>query len=465
MLFNSYAFLLYFPVVVLVLFLLPHRLQWAWLLGASAFFYACWSAPHLGLIAVVVLAAYVCGRLLEGQTDDKKRKLILTAALTVCLGQLVLFKYVDFAVGSVSTWLGQGWAGLKLVLPVGISFYTFHAMSYAIDVYRGRFPVERHLGHFALFVLYFPLLLAGPIERPGNLLPQIKAKVVFEPSHVVVGLRFILLGMFKKVAVADVLSPYVSKVFASPDQYGGPVLACAALMFAFQIYCDFSGYSDIAVGCARIMGVDLTKNFDRPYFSSSVSEFWRRWHVSLSTWFRDYVYVPLGGNRGTMLGLFVAIVTTFLLSGVWHGANWTFVVWGLVHGLAVFLTRTGHRARQASSSSLKVLGVIATFGFVTLAWVLFRAESLADAAVAYRGLGSGWGHLGSVLHVQAPFPTTALAGIAFLLTLQTLGKSDSLEGFVGTLPRAGRWILYYVLIFWTVWFGAYGGDAFIYFQF
>jgi len=460
LLFNSYSFLLFFPAVAFVLFLLPHRIQWAWLLSASVFFYACWSPPHLALIAVVIASTFLAAKLLSVAKEQNQKKLILAGALVVCLGQLFVFKYYNFAVGSVAQLLDQGWIGLKLILPVGISFYTFHAMSYVVDVYRGKFPVERHLGHYSLFVLYFPLLLAGPIERPGNLLHQIKRKAVFNPSNAVIGLRYILWGMFKKVAVADVLAPYVERVYSSPHDFTGPPLALATLLFAFQIYCDFSGYSDIAVGCAKIMGVDLTKNFDRPYFSPSISEFWRRWHVSLSTWFRDYVYVPLGGNRGAIAAFFLAVVVTFLLSGVWHGANWTFVVWGLAHGIAVFVSH-----KKAKSKSTSVLATIFTFTFVCLAWVLFRAENLRGAWEVFSGLVTGWAHIGSAIAVPVPFPTTGIVGVGLILVVHLIGKTDSLEGLVAKLPRALRWAFYYTLIFWTAWFGAYGGDAFIYFQF
>lgn len=460
MLFNSYSFLLFFPTVCLVLFLLPQRAQWLWLLASSVFFYACWSAPHLALIAVVIGSTYTAGRLIGTASTDAKKKAILTAALVVCLGQLFVFKYFDFAVGSMAQLVGQGWAGLKLILPVGISFYTFHAMSYVIDVYRGKYEVERHLGYYSLFVLYFPLLLAGPIERPGNLLPQIKRKATFDSANAVVGLRYILWGMFKKVAVADVLAPYVGRVYAAPQDFTGPPLTFATILFAFQIYCDFSGYSDIAVGCAKIMGVDLTKNFDRPYFARSVSEFWRRWHISLSTWFRDYVYVPLGGSKGSTKTFVIAIIATFLLSGAWHGANWTFIVWGLIHGIAVVASRLGKQSEKPG-----LLAIPVTFLIVCVAWIMFRSETLPSAVTYLSRLGTGWAHPGSAFGVPIPFPTTGIAGIALILVIHFFGKTDSLEGVLVKWPLPVRWGLYYTLIFWTAWFGAYGGDAFIYFQF
>ncbi|HJQ14175.1 MAG TPA: MBOAT family O-acyltransferase, partial [Anaerolineales bacterium] len=317
---------------------------------------------------------------------------------------LAFFKYFNFAnenLAALANFIGWNYPiqSLSILLPIGLSFHTFQSLSYTIEVYRGNQRAERHFGYLALYVLYYPQLVAGPIERPQNILHQLHEEHYFEYSRVTNGLKWMAWGMFKKVVVADRMVQFVNPVYSDPTSYDGPALVLATLAFAIQIYCDFSGYSDIALGSAQVMGVKLMKNFDHPYFARSISEFWRRWHISLSTWFRDYLYIPLGGNRVTQPRWAFNIFLTFLISGLWHGANWTYIIWGALHGFYFILFALTEPFWQKLSSVTKVdqlprlkagLAMLATFSLVTFAWIFFRAESLGDAQYITRHLISGW---------------------------------------------------------------------------
>lgn len=338
MLFNSFHFLLFFPLVCLLYYLLPPRLRWVFLLLASYYFYMNWEPVYALLIAGSTLITYGCGLLVERYRGERrKQRLFLLGSLFLNFGILFIFKYYNFLTGSIFSllsWLGIRFAfpEFTLLLPVGISFYTFQAVGYSLDVYRGDIKPERYLGIYALFVSFFPQLVAGPIERARNLLPQFKEIHRFDETNATQGLKLMLWGYFMKLCVADRLALYVDAVYNNVSEHNGTSLLLASIFFAFQIYCDFGGYSLIAIGAARVMGFSLMENFRRPYFAQSIKEFWGRWHISLSTWFKDYVYIPLGGNRVGRFRHALNLFVTFLVSGIWHGANWTFVLWGGFHG-------------------------------------------------------------------------------------------------------------------------------------
>lgn len=341
MLFNSFEFLLFFPIVCLIYFLLPHKYRWMWLLGASYYFYMNWNPKYAVLIFGSMVITYLSGLLIEKFRYSRlKKRVILWSCLLTNLGVLFLFKYFNFfneSVFATLEYFGVRWnvPEFTYLLPVGISFYTFQAIGYSIDVYRGTIKSERHFGIYALFVSYFPQLVAGPIERSKNLIHQLRERHYFNADRAVLGLRQILWGLFMKVVVADRVALIVNTIYSDHEKYNGTMLLYATFMFAIQIYCDFAGYSNMAIGASKIMGIDLMENFRRPYFARSIQDFWQRWHISLSTWFKDYVYIPLGGNRVKYGRHLFNLFITFVVSGIWHGANWTFLLWGVFHGLFI----------------------------------------------------------------------------------------------------------------------------------
>lgn len=466
MLFNSVNFLIFFTVVCSLYFLIPWRQRWLLLLGASYFFYACWEPAYLLLIVASTVTDFGVGLALDKESAPRKRKLLLGVSLTLNLGILFAFKYFDFFVSNVA-WgadkLGMSFTPTlsELLLPVGISFYTFQTLAYTIDVYRGRQEVIRHFGKFALYVSFFPQLVAGPIERAGNLLPQFERRTWFEAQRVWDGLALMLWGLFKKIAVADRLALLVDEVYRAPETASGLDLMVGTVAFAFQIYCDFSGYSDIAIGAAAVLGFRLMDNFNRPYISTSIREFWGRWHISLSTWFRDYVYRPLGGNRVQPGRWILNIFVVFWVSGLWHGANWTYVIWGMLHSAYYLVERfIGPKVKLP-----KPLCGVLTFIAVCFAWIFFRATSAEHAFLVITRLGSDWA-LG--------FPVVGALGLKFLgyslftlvlmLVLETRQGEGAPRGkFQG--PAWSRWLVYYTLLFSIILFGNYESQAFIYFQF
>ena len=392
MLFNSFTFLIFFPVVVTIFFVLPHRWRWAWLLAASCYFYMAFIPVYILILFFTIAIDYVAGILIEG-AEGKRRKMWLVMSIFANVGVLAVFKYFNFlsananAIAEVFHWPYE-FPILGIILPIGLSFHTFQAMSYTIEVYRGRQAAERHLGIYALYVMFFPQLVAGPIERPQNLLHQFYEKHVIEYERVTNGLRKIAMGLFMKVVIADRLARYVNVVYNNPTDFQGLSLVVATVFFAFQIYCDFAGYSLVAIGSAEVMGFRLMKNFDRPYLSRSISEFWSRWHISLSSWFRDYVYIPLGGNRVALQRWYFNLFITFLLSGLWHGANWTFVIWGALNGFYLIFSLVTKDLREGFNRAIGLasrprfhtaVSILITFGLTCVAWVFFRAGSLTDA--------------------------------------------------------------------------------------
>jgi alginate O-acetyltransferase complex protein AlgI len=482
--FNSFAYFVFFPTVVALYFATPQRVRWAVLLAASYVFYGWWKPANLFFLLLSTTVDYGVGLLLGRVQREGPRRALLAASLGANFGLLFLFKYLHFFSASAEILLRPlGVPALHvpdLVLPIGISFYTFQTVSYVIDVYRREREPEPHLGRFALFVAFFPHLVAGPIVRAAKLLPQLSAPRTLSFERTVSGLRWILWGLFKKVVIADRAASVVNAVYARPDQFQGGTVLVATYVFAFQIYCDFEGYSDIAVGSARVLGIELTRNFDDPYGAATVTDFWRRWHISLSTWFRDYVFVPLGGSRVTAGRRAVNLGVVFLLSGLWHGASWTFVVWGAYHGLlmvgslavaSVWSRTLGHvPIRPALRAVARLGGVLLTFHLVCLGWVFFRARDLGHAWTVLRQLPISDG--GSVLYElthQGQQPAASRA-----VDLAILGVSivvlQAVNGHLRAplrraLPVPVRWLSWAALSVWVFLTAAQTHSPFIYFQF
>lgn len=394
MLFNSLSFVLFFPIVIVLYFVTPNKYRWLLLLLASYYFYMSWNPSYIILIGITTLVSYYTAIKIGASEKKKTKKIMMITSLVINLGILFVFKYFNFFNESLRTtfdFLGLYYnvPYLEFLLPVGISFYTFQTLSYTVDVYHGKTPVEKHLGIFALYVSFFPQLVAGPIERSSHLLPQFWKKHAFSYPKLASGLRLMTWGFFKKIVVADRLSLFVNAVYNNQEMHSGSTLILATFFFAIQIYCDFSGYSDIAIGAARIMGYDLMKNFKRPYFSKSIQEFWHRWHVSLSTWFRDYVYIPLGGNRVSKNRWYFNLFITFVVSGLWHGANWTFVAWGALHGFYLIFANWTNSLKniyrkyivknKAINSFYQAGQILITFILANFAWVFFRANDIQGA--------------------------------------------------------------------------------------
>jgi len=505
--FVSVAFLVFLPVVFALHWAGRSRVwQNAILVGASYLFYGWWDWRFCFLLLAVSLVDYVAGAALDRHRGHGRRRLILIAALSTHLAVLGFFKYFDFFVDSLALALSlAGWdiptSRFAVILPVGISFYTFQTMSYTLDIYRGQYHRRRSLLDYLAFVSFFPQLVAGPIERACQLLPQYGATRTFDPAEAREGCRFILWGFAKKMLLADNLALLVDQAYAVPAAASSAVLALATLAFAFQIYCDFSAYSDIAVGSARLFGIRLSRNFAYPYFAQTLSEFWRRWHISLSTWFRDYVFIPLGGSRTTPGRTAWNLLFTALISGLWHGAAWHFVGWGAIHGLCLgasrFLSRWRIRAstevqaaepapterarpERGPSSVLAVPGGAGilpswgvflrmgrTFGLVCVAWVLFRAQSLDDACSIYGSLLSGlttaafYAELGT-LAVQHAGLLLAVSGF---VAIEWLNRRDWNTLAVGQWPLPLRWAVYTGLLWLCLCFGTERTEEFIYFRF
>ena len=465
MAFNTYRFLALLPLVVLGYWLLPQRYRWVVLLMAS--YGVCGTCAPTFLVWIVfsTLVTYALGRVMGWTSSPGGRKAVLALGIVSNLGLLFVLKYLGFAEEIVRALFGYlrlpyRVTAPNLLLPVGISFYTVQSVGYLIDVYRGTVEPEKHLGLFALFTGFFAKLSAGPIERAGHLLPQFRQAHSLDPARLFSGLQLMLWGMFKKVVIADRLAVYVNEVYAHPDGYAGWTIVIATLFSAAHIYSDFSGYSDIAVGVARLFGLDLIQNFEQPYLAASVSEFWRRWHISFSSWLRDYVYIPLGGSRVSRWRRDLNVFIVFVISGLWHGADWTFVLWGALHGVYLVverwakgpLDRVARALRLKENSAVRgTLAIVTTFVLVTFSWIFFYARSVPDALLLIRNLvrfGSGadifapWAGL-----TAAPVAEMALAwGLIGLLALVQLGRDGRLARTSLLTGKAGvRWAVYLLL--------------------
>ena len=471
MLFNSFAFLVFFPVVCIIYFLLPQRARWAFLLGASYYFYMNWKPVYAILIFISTFTTWLCSILIQNVSKQAKKQVYLSISLLLNFGILFLYKYFDFLNGSIRDLLANlslSWPvpNLDLLLPVGISFYTFQAVGYTIDVYRGDIKAEKHLGIYALFVSFFPQLVAGPIERAKSLLPQFREIHHFNFERLEVGLKQMIWGFFMKVVVADRLALYVDPVYNNLSMHNGTTILLATLLFTFQIYCDFAGYSNIAIGAANIMGFDFMMNFKRPYFATNITDFWKRWHISLSTWFRDYVYIPLGGNRISKSRTNMNLLTTFIVSGIWHGANWTFVVWGALHG-ALQVVEKSFKVMKYSQAPKRLnlptlLSISLTFIFVVITWVFFRANSVSDAFYALYKMFSTSG----IPFNDANVFVYALAGLFLLLTKEI--KDEFFPRMPHLINHTNPYLsgisnAFLILLILSI--GVFDGSQFIYFQF
>ncbi len=492
MLFNSVDFLIFFPIVVLVYFLVPAKLRCFWLLAASYFFYMCWNVKYILLILASTVVTWVCGRLIFRY--GRWKKALLISCLVFNLGILFFFKYFNFFLDTCGKVLGK--FGLTLpqghfdiLLPVGISFYTFQALSYTLDVYRGKIEPEKNFFRYALFVSFFPQLVAGPIERSDHLLQQIvrmEKQKLWNYERVTDGLMLMVWGLFQKMVIADRVAILVDTVFDNYFMYGTVALAAGALGFALQIYCDFASYSAIAMGAARVMGFELMENFNTPYFAVSVRDFWRRWHISLSTWFRDYLYIPLGGSRCSRGRKYANLLITFTVSGLWHGAGWNFLVWGMLHGVYQMAGDLTGKLRlninrclktRTGSFSYRMAQTVITFLLVDLAWIFFRADGVRAALEYCARMVVKWdpwslfnGEI-YTLGLERPEFNILLAGILvlFLVDLLRHQKGQSFSGFLAEQCIWFRWGVLLALMWATLVFGIYGiqfsSSQFIYFQF
>lgn len=494
MAFNSFHFLVFFPIVVALYYAIPKIIRPYWLLIASYYFYMCWNAKYAILIAASTLITYLSGIFLGQTTQQKKRKLIVALSFVINIGILIMFKYWNFALDNFNKVLGilhisAVTSPFSFVLPVGISFYTFQALSYTVDVYRGDIKPEKNLIKYALFVSFFPQLVAGPIERSGNLLRQINEcdkKNTFNYDKFVSGFGLMVWGMFMKMVIADRVSIFVDGAFGSVHAIGTTEAILAAIGFSIQIYCDFGGYSAIAIGAARVMGFDLMENFNTPYFAESIQDFWRRWHISLSTWFKDYLYIPLGGSRCSVIKKYRNIMITFLTSGLWHGAAWTYVIWGGIHGIYQIV---GDRLKPVKNKvnsllsvndrnfSFKAGRIITTFLLTAFAWIFFRADSFDNAISFIKVMFTKYNPWvlfdGSIytLGLDDKEWHVLLVAIIVLIVADVIRYVKGIDVGVFLLGQNTwfRWIVLIALIVACAVYGEYGinfdSAQFIYFQF
>jgi len=494
MLFNSTDFLIFFTIICFAYFLFPVKYRNYLLLAGSYYFYMCWKVEYVFLIVFSTLIDYFCARGMGKYKDKKTKKWFLIASLTGNLGLLFIFKYFNFfshAFGDILNNLNVAYESpaLKLLLPVGISFYTFQTLSYTLDVYRGERKPEKDFVIFAVYVSYFPQLVAGPIERSTHLMPQFHRHVKFNFSRLLIGLVLIMWGFFMKLVIADNAAEYVNTVYGSVNQYDGQHFVLGTLLFCYQIFCDFAGYSSIAIGTAKIMGIDMMQNFRRPYFARSIQGFWRRWHISLSTWFKDYLYIPLGGNRRGRLMTLLNTLLVFLVSGLWHGANWTFIIWGGLHGVAItieslykkIMSRFNFKCKDAKLIiwSTAAFEICLTFILINLSWVFFRSASLDDAFAIFKKIyhtpQTFSFNLSSFSNLILPFTkdyrslSFFITVIAFIMILETVHLIQEKEHpLFFHYWRSKAWpkiITIYLLIFVIIFFGKFDSNSFIYFQF
>lgn len=473
MLFNSIEFLIFFPIVTILFYLFPHKYRWALLLAASCFFYMWFIPKYIFILLITIAIDYTAGILIEQWADDARRKKIclIVSIISTCL-VLFIFKYLNFCSANLVA-LAQhfGWThpakALNIILPIGLSFHTFQSLSYVIEVYRGNHAAEKHFGYYSLYVMFYPQLVTGPIERPQNLLRQLHEEKEIDYDNIANGLRLVLFGLFLKMVVADNLGQYVDLIYANPADYSTWDILLGMMFYSFQIYGDFFGYSTIALGCALTMGFKLMDNFKAPYLSGSIQEFWRRWHISLSTWFRDYLYIPLGGNRVSVPRWALNTLIVFTVCGIWHGANWTFMIWGFAYGVLLVIERGLRNIHvfdriqgKIGRGVINVLNIGKTFIIVTLLWSVFRATSFGNLHDVFAAL---WHNTSttSALHVNA---VTWIA-LALFICIDLILKQRRFDEWCGERKTYVRWILYAAMIFAIIVFSSVQQYPFIYFQF
>jgi len=478
MLFNSLEYIFFFPMVIAGYFALNPKYRWILLLFASYYFYMCWNYKYIVLILFSTIIDYFSALYMARTPQIKKRRLLLYLSLFSNLGLLFFFKYFNFFAESVNAVFDQfnlmrDVRYFDLLLPVGISFYTFQTLSYTIDVFRGKKEPERHFGKFALYVSFFPQLVAGPIERSTRLLPQLHKHFDFDYQRIKEGVFLVAWGYFKKVVIADRLAEYVNLVYNNPTDFSGLQTLMGTFFFSFQIYCDFSGYSDIAIGFARIMGYDLMTNFRRPYFAQNIKDFWRRWHISLSSWFRDYFYILLGGNRVGKTRHKINVFLTFVVSGLWHGANWTFVIWGALHGFYQIVEMWKKSLLQKHQGLQKIrlpniyrqtTNGLVTFTLVYLAWIFFRANNVGDAFYILQNAFVFNDEPVNLFQFKADMTISWIA-IAFLLITEILEETIGLYNKLARLPRVVKWSMFVLLLLSIMVLGKWNESDFLYFQF
>lgn len=474
MLFNSLDFLLFFPLVCVLFFGFPQKYRWLLLLAASCYFYMYFIPIYILILAGTIVVDYFAGILIENNWG-RKRRFYLILSLFANILVLAVFKYYNFFIENIEVLLTamgskSNLPYLSILLPVGLSFHTFQAMSYTIEVYRGNQKAEKHFGIYALYVMFFPQLVAGPIERPQNVLHQFQEHKIFTSENFVKGLKLIIWGFFMKVVVADRLALYVNAAYNNVDNHNGSTLLLATVFFSFQIYCDFAGYSSIAIGTAKIMGFDLMTNFNRPYFAKTISEFWKRWHISLSTWFRDYLYLPLGGNKVSKNRWYFNLFIVFLISGVWHGANWTFVIWGALNGgylvIAIVTQNFRNKCNDAVGLSknktlFTAFQIITTFILSSFAWIFFRANNVHDAFLIVEKLGTA---LSTDIFVKWDVFFGVFIGLTVLILKEF--RDEFLVNKLSFLKKANVSVVFYALIVALILLmGVFDEGQFIYFQF
>jgi alginate O-acetyltransferase complex protein AlgI len=487
MLFNSFSFLIFFPIVTTLYFLLPPSFRWFFLLAASTVFYMAFVPIYIFILAFTIVIAYGSGRLIE-RTEGKGRKWLLVVSTFLTCSPLFIFKYFNFfntnffEIARLLHW-SYPIGSLSLLLPIGVSFFSFQSLSYIIEVYRRKQKAEHHFGILALYIMYYPQLVAGPIERPGNLMPQLVQEHSFDAQRVLDGLKLMVWGFFKKMVIADRIAIVVEEVYRHPTDFTGVPLIAGALFFGFQVYCDFSGYSDIAIGSAQVMGVRLMENFNRPFHSPSVAEFWRRWHMSLTTWFRDYVYIPLGGNRVGRGRWYFNLFLTFTLSGLWHGAAWGTVLWGSLNGCYLILSNWTQNLRREWVRWIRLdrwatfhrgMQIAFTFLLFCFTLIIFRARSLSDAIYVITHLGTGLSDRAGIKMSFESLYSLGLHRYELLIAVLAIGlmefvhwieKRTHMRQMFSEKPVWVRWPLYYLLVLGLIFFGEYNDHAFIYFQF
>ncbi len=488
---TSFLFLIFFTFVLIINFLLPQKIRWVWLLLTSYAFCALADFRYVLVLFFATLVSYFCGLFIDRAEERRSKKNILLIGVILNVGLLFTFKYLNFFLGSMAglaSFIGIHWdfKVINILLPLGISFYTFQSISYLLDIYNNVIKPEENIGRYALYMAFFPKLSAGPIERGGNLLPQLQAPKTFEYQRFLDGFVRIVWGFFKKLIIADRLAVIVNTAFTKPNDFSGPQLVVAVLAFSFQVYIDFSAYCDIAIGAAKLLGIDLVENFNAPYFAETVTDFWRRWHISLTSWLRDYIFTPLNfatRRKRSKFYQYLNIMIVFLVSGIWHGANWTFILWGLLHGFYQVVEAATQKFRNRvvkkfninrQSFGHKFWKVLLTFALVTFAWIFFRAASLKEAGQIIASIftakgitaASSWDL--SVLGLSTPNLWIALLGLVIFWIFESANLKRDLIKELNLRPLAIRWVVYLTIIFVVIFFGYFGtytAASFIYAQF